>query len=201
MDEVIIENTPAHLWQQFKQGDHQAFEAIVQQFYPKLLNYGLRWGLADIVVEDSLQDFFTDLWQKREGLGDVQYLNAYLVSSFRRRLFREKAKKDRLGGMAEVSDDYDFDVEFDVETRWIGEEQNNENAAQLKQHLDRLTKRQKEAIYLRFYQELDYSQIAQIMSINPHSAVNLVYDALKIMRRNWVVSLVTCLSLFFSKIF
>jgi DNA-directed RNA polymerase specialized sigma24 family protein len=41
-------------------------------------------------VKDNLHDFFVDLWSKREGLGEVKNLKAYLLISLRRRLFREK---------------------------------------------------------------------------------------------------------------
>jgi RNA polymerase sigma factor (sigma-70 family) len=197
VNESVGNNTHKALWQSFKMGDKASYNAILQQFYPKLLNYGLRWGLDKILLEDCLQDFFLDIWQKREGLGDVQNLNAYLVSSFRRRLFREKEKRLRLGSSVELQEDYNFDVEFDIETSLIDDERNSENTEKLKYHLDNLTKRQKEAIYLRFYQELDYSEIAQIMNINAHSAVNLVYDALRLMRKNWISTLIIMLVYFF----
>jgi RNA polymerase sigma factor (sigma-70 family) len=184
------------LWQDFKKGDRQAFDTLLQQYYPRLLNYGVRLVSDTLFVEDTLQDLFIDLWQKRVGLGDVQNINAYLVSSFRRRLFREKEKNNRLGIVSELSDNYDFHVQFDIETQLIGIEQESETNDTLKKHLDKLTKRQREAIYLRFYQGLDYVDIAQIMAINQHSAVNLVYDALRLLRQNWTTLLLIVLSNF-----
>lgn len=186
-----------NLWQRFKEGDRQAFDALLKQHYPLLLNYGRRLVSDALLVEDCLQDFFIDLWHKRAGLGDVQNLNAYLLSSFRRRLFREKEKTMRLGFVAELSDDYDFDVQFDIEADLMAKEIEHENAEQLKYHLDNLSKRQREAIYLRFYQGLEYADIAEIMTINAHSVVNLVYDALKSLRKYWVLSFLLAMSKFF----
>ena len=130
-------------------------------------------------------------------MGDVQSLKAYLLISFRRRLFRDKEKNNRLGFVADLSDDYYFEVQFDIETDLIIKEITQENTEKLKHHLENLSKRQREAIYLRFYQGLDYADIAQMMTINPHSAVNLVYDALKSLRKYWVLSFLLALSKFF----
>jgi RNA polymerase sigma factor (sigma-70 family) len=192
-----LDNGELKLWKSFKEGNRQAFDVLLQKYYPRLLNYGMRMMSDGLFVEDTLQDLFVDLWQKRVGLGDVQNINAYLVSSFRRRLLREKEKNNRLGVMNEISDNYDFHVQFDIETQLMDVEQENENYEKLKKHLDSLTKRQREAIYLRFYQELDYAEIAQIMSINPHSAVNLIYDALRLLRQNWTIALLITLAYFF----
>lgn len=85
-------------------------------------------GLVEDFLQDFLQDFFIDLWHKRSGLGDVQNLKAYLLSSFRRRLFCEKEKNNRLGYVMELSDDYNFDVQFDIETDLMAKEIEHENA-------------------------------------------------------------------------
>ena len=114
-------------------------------------------------------------------------LNAYLLSSFRRRLFRDKQKNNQLTSL--LSDDYNFDVQFDIETQLIEKEHENENAEKLKYQLENLSKRQREAIYLRFYEGLEYAEIAQMMAVNSHSAINLVYEALKLLRQNWLISL------------
>lgn len=196
MANQIFENKDT-LWQSFKEGDRQAFDALLRQHYAMLLNYGLRLIADKTLVEDCLQDFFIDLWHKRENLGDAKVVHAYLLSSFRRRLFREKEKTNRFRIVTETPDDYDFNVEFDIESELINKEQQQESFAKLQQHLSTLTKRQREAIYLRFYQGLEYPDIAQIMAINHHSAVNLVYDAIKLIRKNWVVFCLFLLSKFF----
>lgn len=197
MDDYKLDNEGKKLWQTFKKGDRQAFEILLQQHYPRLLSYGVRLMLDKTLVEDTLQEFFIDLWNKRAGLSDPQNLHAYLLSSFRRRLFREKDKKDKTPLKYTLADDYDFEVQFDIETHLIEKEVESNTAEKLQYHLDSLTKRQKEAIYLRFYQEMDYPEIAHIMSINHHSAINLVYDALKLLRKNWFVPLFFMLPKFF----
>lgn len=187
------------LWADFRKGDRQAFEALLSQYYAMLLAYGIRLMADKTIVEDCLQDFFVELWQKRDGLGDAKSIKAYLIASFRRRLFREKEKQNRMRITKDVSDDYDFDIEFDIETTLISKERDDENAKKLKYYINNLSKRQKEAIFLRFYQALEYPDIAQIMGINQHSAVNLIYDALKILRKSWDKMMILVFICFFLK--
>jgi len=45
--------------------------------------------------------------------------------------------------------------------------------------LSRLTNRQKEIIYLKYYQNLSYEEVSEIMNINYQVARNLLYQAIK----------------------
>lgn len=192
-----IQESTAALWQQFKAGDRTAFNDLLAQYYPLLLNYGVRLIDESGFVEDCLQDFFTELWNKRENLGNAPNLKGYLLLSFKRRLFREKQRQNRLDVVTNPVEDYNFDVEFDIESYLIKQEIDSENSQQLKKLIEKLTKRQREALYLRFYQDLSYHEIGDMMSINQHSAINLVYDALRMLRQNWRVGLFFFLSHFF----
>jgi RNA polymerase sigma factor (sigma-70 family) len=140
-------------------------------------------------AQDCLQDFFIDLWNRRENLEEPQSIKAYLVASYRRRLFKEKERSFWHKRVTDLEDEYDVEVQFNIESYLINNETEHETLLKLKHHLESLSKRQREALYLRFYQELEYDEISQIMAINHHSAINLVYESLKLLRKNWVVSL------------
>jgi RNA polymerase sigma factor (sigma-70 family) len=45
--------------------------------------------------------------------------------------------------------------------------------------LGRLSNRQKEIIYLKYYQNLSYEEVSEIMNINYQVARNLLYQAIK----------------------
>jgi RNA polymerase sigma factor (sigma-70 family) len=182
--EVKQDNDNIILWQQFKEGNESAFNALLHQYYSLLLNYGVRLVSDKQLVKDCLHDFFVDIWTKRAGLGDVKMLKAYLIISFRRRLLREKSKNKRLQIVDEAPDNYDFEVEFNIESEIIVEETKQEISEKLKYHISALTKRQREAVYLRFYQDLDYPQVAEIMEISHPATVNLVYSAIKVLRQH-----------------
>jgi DNA-directed RNA polymerase specialized sigma24 family protein len=52
----------------------------------------------------------------------------------------------------------------------------------LKQCMNMLSKRQREAISLRFFHNMDTDQISNSMRINPQSVYNLIFGALRVMK-------------------
>jgi RNA polymerase sigma factor (sigma-70 family) len=183
--EAVLLQEEADLWQAFKQGDRKAFGSMLEMYYPLLLNYGVRFQNDREFVKDCLHDLILDLWNHREKLDDVRLIKVYLLKSLRRKLLRESQRLKWFREANEVTEDYAFEVQFAIESYMISNEVKHEDLMKLRVNLEKLTKRQREAIYLRFHQEMEYEDIAGIMSINQHSAVNLVYEALKLLRRNW----------------
>lgn len=175
------------LWQAFKGGDRDAFGRILDQYYPLLLKYGIRFYSDKEFVKDSVHDLFIELWNRREYLADVVSIKSYLLQSLRRNILRESGRLKWFREADSISEEYSFDVQFNVETYLIANESEKENVKKLQAHLAQLTKRQREAIFLRFTEDLPYEQIADIMAINYRSAVNLVHEALKTIRKNWIV--------------
>lgn len=181
-----MEDRAPQIWLSFKQGNEDAFTDLMELYYPSMLNYGLRFRKDRELVKDCIQDLFLDLWKNRKTLGDVLSPKSYLLISLRRKLLKEADKLRWFREAPEISEDYDFEVQFAIETYLINTEIQHEDLKKLKRSLSQLTKRQREAIYLRFYQELSYEDIAGTMGINQHSAVNLVYEAIRFIKHNWI---------------
>ncbi len=182
---LLEENAP-QIWLSFKQGNKEAFNELIELYYPAMLNYGMRFQKDRELVKDCIQDLFLDIWKNRNSVGDVRTPKSYLLVSLRRKLLREVGRIRWFKEAPEVSDDYDFEVQFAIETYLINTEIQHEDLKKLKKSLAQLTKRQREAVYLRFYQELNYEDIADTMGINRHSAVNLVYEAIRFIKNNWI---------------
>ena len=62
-----------------------------------------------------------------------------------------------------------------------GEEQDAQNE-KLRRCLVTLTKRQREAIFLRFYNDLSYSDVASVMELQVDSVYNIISKAIDSMR-------------------
>ena len=188
--EINTENTDdSQLWQAFKGGDRKAFETLLNQYYPLLLNYGVRFYRDKEFVKDSVHDLFVEIWNRREHLSDVVSVKSYLLQSLRRNIIRESGRLKWFREADKISDDHDFDVEFNIETYLISRETETESLQKLQSELEKLTKRQREAIFLRFTQDLSYEEIANIMAINYRSVVNLIHEAIKSIRQNWFILL------------
>lgn len=182
-----------NLWQAFvSSNDAQAqmfFGQVIGQHYKPLLSYGTKLSKDADFVKDCMNDLFINIWQKRQALTDVKSPRFYLLGALRNQILREIQKNKRLRDAAEMEDNYDLDVEFAIEQHIIRQEIEAENHQKIRDLLIKITKRQREAIYLRFYQDLEYTEIAEIMGVATHSVVNLIYEAVKQLRQNWVFDL------------
>ncbi len=87
-----------------------------------------------------------------------------------------------------LTDDYDFIVEFDVEHDQIINDGEKELTLKIKKTLEHLPPRQKEIVYLRYFEGLTFEDIAQIMDISKQSAHNLLQKSYKTFREKWSVT-------------
>ena len=172
----------AVLWRQFKNGDQNAFKDIYSQYYPQLFGYGLRWLNDSDELEDSIQELFLKLWRNRTRLADVKAPRAYLFKALRGVLMdaaRKNKPKERLSENTEFND-----LNLSVEDMVIRDEIHKEQKEGLQRSLALLTNRQKEVIYLKFYNGLSYQEIGEILEINYQSIRNCVYDAIKVLKKD-----------------
>ncbi len=164
------------LWKQFQDGDRQAYEIVFRRHYTTLYNYGLRITKDVNFTEDRVQDFFVYLIEKRKNLQSLDRIAPYLFVSFRRYLFRQ-LKMNRTKFIDELETDIQY-TDDDFAVPGVSEEV----AVALRRRINLLTSSQREALYLRFYNELALEEIAEIMQINYQSVANILYRALKKIR-------------------
>ena len=106
--------------------------------------------------------------------------------SLRRRIF-DKGPKSNLettpfedSHLAEVMGD-------DPEQQWLEEENEALQQEKLMTAMATISDRQREILHMRYFQEMDYDQIAEIMDLNYQSARNLVTRALAAMRKAMLI--------------
>lgn len=167
------------LWTRLREGDREAFSEIYRRYFPLLFRYCIRFTDNRDLVKDSLQDFFTQLFLKRHTLTVPDKLKSYLLVAARRELVRRLGKETRHSGELLREEAYDFSLELSVENLLINRQHEERKTRQLQRSLYLLTDRQKEAIYLRFYESLGYDEIAGIMQLKEVKyARTLVYRAI-----------------------
>lgn len=178
------------LWQEFQAGSHHAFQQIHQYHIRHLLNYGLRLHSSLSAVEDCIQDIFVELWQYRQGLTQPTSVRFYLLKALRNRL-RAQYRRDQpfVSGWDDDGEQagqnrLPFDTEPSAEEQLIALDTDAERKALIQQTLQVLTARQREIIYLRYFNDLTYEQICEVMKINYQTARSQIYTALKLIRKN-----------------
>ena len=82
-----------------------------------------------------------------------------------------------------MNDDHPFEMVFSVESEFIKKETHSSQAQQLLQALNQLTPRQKEVIFLRYFEELEYEEIAAIMDITVKATYKLTARGLEALRQ------------------
>ena len=169
----------SEIWSSLLNGSRSALSALFKEFYMPLLNYGLKIDGSPGFVKDCIQDVFLNLWEQRESLSEVNNVRAYLFTALRMKII-EKSKKERSSERREQ--DYAEQSTgklLNVEQLMVSEEIEHQQKKKLRKAIQNLTKRQKEIIYLKFYNGFDNEEIAYIMQINQQSVYNLVHEALK----------------------
>lgn len=179
-------NEMVELWNAFRNGDKRAFNRLVTCFYQILYNYGTKLTQNHSLVEDCIQDLFLSIWRRREFLGDTNHVKFYLLKSLRRRIYLELKEKHKwLPTDDKPLDTSEFVGEFSIESKIIAKEMEEHQQRKLQHILSRLSKRQKEVIYLKFYQEMNYEEISNIMSISYQSVRNLIHITIRDLQSAW----------------
>jgi len=80
-------------------------------------------------------------------------------------------------------DSYGFDFAPSQEDVFIEEECEVERSKKVRKSLQALTKRQREAIFLKFFNQLSYHEVAAIMNLHVDSVYNLISKAIDILRK------------------
>ena len=160
--------------------DPQAYKAFYTDYFKKLFNYGRKFTIDISLVEDAIQEVFLDLWTNRQKLKHISSVNSYLFSSFRYILLKRLKTEQKMVS----SNTIDAEPEFSVDYTLINEETSKALHSQLSKALDTLTARQREAIFLRIYQNLSYEEVAVIMNISVKATYKIMARSLTTLREN-----------------
>lgn len=172
MQEKIHRTDEAYLWKRMKAGDQNSFSQIFKSFYPKLYAYGIKLIPFPDLVRDQIQDLFIHIWQNRDGLGEVTNLKAYLFVSLRRRIFISKKNELNTNPLDHLSEEDSQTLVFEP-GEFVDKEHLSANINEkLIRNLNSLPVNQREIIFLRFYHQLTYREIAGIINIKEQSIKN-----------------------------
>ncbi|MGV8096825.1 MAG: RNA polymerase sigma factor [Mangrovibacterium sp.] len=173
------------LWQSFLEGDDRSFALIYQHYAEGLLSYGYKFNLEKEIVRDALQEVFTDLYLKRDHVHiEIENLKGYLFTALKNNLLKKILNKKRFGfdDIDAVRPELRFEIEYSFQDQLIQMEISRETKQKLHHAIESLSSKQKEIIFLKFEEELDYPEIAKILNITVESARKQLYRALKSLR-------------------
>lgn len=161
--------------------DRQLLSDIFRKYYSGLYNYGLKISGFKDITKDAIQDLFIQLWNSRKNLTSIKDLRAYLFRSLRNNLLRDLKAIGKISTLEENNDQW---IEFSHEDLLILKEKGSELGKTVSISLNKLPTRQKEIIFLRFYNDLSYKEIAQVLDISYKTVKNHTYQALNSLRND-----------------
>jgi RNA polymerase sigma factor (sigma-70 family) len=167
-------NEDIQLWESFRKGDREAFATLFRNHYELLFRYGSKFTTNTGQLEDNIQELFVELWTAKSRNAVVS-VRAYLLKSLKYKLL----KAHRQTRITLPAGDNDGTFEFSHEHFLVAGEEEAERKRLLLSALEQLSGRQKEIIYLKYYQDLSYEEVSEIMNINYQVARNLLYQAIK----------------------
>ena len=174
------------LWSNFKSGNELAMSMLYKKYVHRLYDYGMHTCRDHDIVKDCLQDLFYKLWNKREDISNVQFVKPYLFKSFRRLLIHQIIENRKHS--APFPEQEVFEFMPSIESVLIEDEIKAEQTIRLKNCIQSLTKGQREVIYLKFYNELTYHEIAEITELQIDSVYNLVSKTIEVLRKKLQVA-------------
>ncbi len=179
-------------WRHIEQGDREAYSKTYILYYKKLYNYGRKFTTDIVLIEDAIQETFLMLWARREKLATIKSPAGYLFFSFRNGLFSKLKKAAKVQAH---SDEADAGMEFGADYVIINRENDAIQKQQLETAIKSLSSRQREAIFLRFYEGLSYEEVAEIMAISVKSTYKIMARALHQLKDVLAISMIVLLIL------
>jgi RNA polymerase sigma factor (sigma-70 family) len=186
------------LFLKFIEGDKKAFSFFYKFYINDLYAYGISLGGEKEVVKDAIQDIFLKVYFEEKNFSSADHFKYFLLKSLKNRLYNFYNSK-AVSSTTDISEEVlNFSIRTTVLDRMIEEEDRVIIKQQVDDLLLKLTARQKEAIYLRYIQELEYEEIAEILDITPHATRKLISRSMKRLREGeQLISLISAMLFFF----
>jgi RNA polymerase sigma factor (sigma-70 family) len=173
------------LIKQIKSGNYDAFTHLYNKYTRQLTQYGLKFNADLPIIQDCLHDVFVWLWTNRHKLAIHHSVKSYLFKAVRTSILHSLEKKNKVSALhPEEGNEYTFELELSPESIMLQNEDNKQIREQIESLLHKLTSKQKEVIYLRYYEGLNFEDISQSMNLSVKASYKLMGRAIATLREN-----------------
>lgn len=169
------------LWKEMKEGNEFAFREIFDSYSDLLFQYGTTISKERELVKDCMQELFIAIWTNRQTIGMARSIKYYLFFSLRRLLLKRVSRGRKLFSLSAFQN-LSFIVDAHDQTIFR-KETNLHRQLIVSGAMEALPARQKEIIFLKFYQDLKNEEIQKIMNLNSQVVRNTLCKALNNLRR------------------
>jgi len=170
------------------QDDRAAYEHLVVKFQRQICGFLYRMCHNQAVAEELAQEVFLRVYRSREKYtADAKFSTwLYRIATNLAVNHARDTKIERTTPSVSLDDTYeDSGAKIDIADRSINAEQQmvrNEHMAAIKQHVLELPERQRMAVLMHKYQELDYREIAAVLELSESATKSLLFRAYESLR-------------------
>lgn len=154
------------------------FERLYFEHVAALFQYGIKFRADQTLVEDCVQELFADLWENNVPENSIRSIRSYLLGALRRKILRKIYHEQH----QPVLTDSDFVWGCRTAVAASSDGLSDEATAQVAAAVQQLTPKQREVIYLRFYNQLSFREIAEIMAVQTRTVYKLTNRALALLK-------------------
>ncbi|OJW74750.1 MAG: hypothetical protein BGO59_28340 [Spirosoma sp. 48-14] len=178
MDFSVQQEDETGWWIRLQQGEPDALAFFYERYADWLLQYGLSVAYNRELVQDSVQELFVQIWNRRHNLSVPQSAKYYLMVSLRRIILAD-VRKERL------STDSFPDSSLSLEHQYAADASEVEasNVQKLQLAVRSLPPRQQEIIFLRFFEKMSYEDISKLTGLDYQILRNTIHRAIKSLRQ------------------
>jgi RNA polymerase sigma factor (sigma-70 family) len=178
-------DTPSVKFALLLSGEEADFYTCFHVCYDDLYRLGIFLYKDAELVKESIHLLFIELWKMKHKLPDVKNIKEYVLTIYKRILYKQKMGLVKHWSRIEMIDTCIAPNELYIasyEEMMINTQESNLLRNRLLNALPQLAERQKELIRLRYFEEKSIEEIAQITSLTARTIYNTLHNTLVILR-------------------
>ena len=187
--------TDADVMLRVKAGDQSAFEFLVEKYRRAMVNFMYRTAHNTAAAEDLAQEVFLRVYRSREGYETSAKFTTWLyriATNLAMNHVRD-TRNERPEKVVSLDEpDQDTGLTMDVPDSTLSAEENilrRERLAAIRQKVQSLPERQRMAVIMHKYQQMDYKQIGDVLKLSESATKSLLfraYEALRVQLKEFV---------------
>jgi RNA polymerase sigma-70 factor (ECF subfamily) len=180
--------TDAEVMLRVKSGDQTAFDYLVQKYRRPLVSFMYRMARNTAAAEDLAQEVFLRVYRSRESYEASAKFTTWLyrIATNLAVNHARDTRKERPEVTVSLDEpDEETGTTMDVPDSTMSAEQNllrRERLAAIRKKVEALPERQRLAVIMHKYQQMDYKQIAEVLKLSESATKSLLFRAYETLR-------------------
>ncbi|MFV5695952.1 RNA polymerase sigma factor [Flavobacterium sp. LB3P122] len=171
-----------YLFQQIRNGQYEAMELFFNRYYTPLCRFGMSYESNSCLVEEKVADIFIQLWNNRNIIDKIKNPKSYIYVIVKNNL---KTARKSEHFHQQIDEEKTINTMFSPsrEQEIIENEQKEINTSLIREILDIIPKKSRQAFELSRIDGLKYKEISEILNVTPKTVENHIAIALKYISR------------------